>query len=557
MMRWLKWARLVGVALLIWILCTIDWRRILPTLASLKLAYLLGYVFFFACMAAVRVVRLHICARKLGFPLRLADSYAATVEPMFLGTLTPGRIGEFSRVAYLNRHGMPLPSAIALALLERIIDLSVLLCFGAGGMVYLFGSEALRPYVFGLIGFLLVLLCFSFLASGFAIRHLRRLAAGFLRRWSLPGEDAQNKFLDACRQTIRATAGLMESLGVVCTLLGFCQIYMLAQAFQLGGSRIPVFFAYSVSTLMALLPIAPAGLGTREATYIYIMARLGIARERALLFSLVDGVVLGMLGSLAMVAPLWIASAVRRLRPARTADASGVNSSPLALVCRSIRRRGLLATVEYVVGEIVFDWLFRAETRTPVAVTDLAVTSASKAYAANYQGTGWFLLKRVFRSLNRSGRIDPATTCLIDFGCGKGRVLLASLHFGIGRVIGVEFDPRLCAIARRNLARYAGRRRSGSPLSWEVVHSDVLDFSIPADANLFFLYNPFSGPVLDAVAERIRQSCAESSRRRFVVYVNPVHEDVFRRLGFTTTSDSDGEVAIYALDSKIVPSLVP
>jgi len=313
-MRWLKWARLIGVVLLLWILWTIDWRRLVPTLASLKLGYLAGYVFFFACMAAVRVLRLHICTRKLGFPLRLADSYAATVDPIFIGAITPGRIGEFSRVAYLNRYGMPLPSAIAFATVERVIDLCALLCFAAGGVVYLFGSAELRPYAFGLIAFLFALLYFSLLASDRAIPLMQRLAARVSRSLSLPGESAQQKLWVAFHQTIRTAAPFIGALAVVCTVLSLCQIYMLSRSFGFGGSRIPICFAYTVSALMALLPISPAGLGTREATYIYVMARQGIGREQALVFSLLDGVVLGNLAPLVLVTPLWVRSGLRRFR---------------------------------------------------------------------------------------------------------------------------------------------------------------------------------------------------------------------------------------------------
>ena len=95
------------------------------------------------------------------------------------------------------------------------------------------------------------------------------------------------------------------------------------------------------------------------------------------------------------------------------------------------------------------------------------------------------------------------------------------------------------------------------PLSWEVIHGDVLDFTIPSEANLFFLYNPFSGPVLSAVAERIRQACEDPSRRRYVVYVNPVHDEVFRRLGFERTSASDDEVAIYTMEMQRVAAPIP
>jgi len=557
-MHWLKWTRLIGIALLAWILWTIDWKRILPTLASLHPAYLLAYVFCFACMAAVRVLRLHLCARRLGFPLRPSESYAATVEPMFMGVVTPGRIGELSRIAHLNQYGMPSSFAIVLSILERIIDLCTLLAIAIGGVVYLFGPARLRPYSFSLIGLPLVLLYLSFPVSGLFTRGIERLTSRFFTALSLPFGDAQGEFWKAVPETVRTTGPLIEALAIVCAALNLCQIYMLSRAFGFAGSRLAICFAYTVSAIMSLLPISPGGLGTREATYIYIMGRQGIGMEQALLFSLLEGVVFGTLCPVVMVAPFWIRSGIRRLVQERTLPDTDVSVNPLVLVFHSIRKRGLSSTAGHIWGELWFDWRFKSETRAPVAVKDLAVNAASKDHAAPYQGASWFLLRRLFRSLIGSGRIDPRTTCLIDFGCGKGRVLLAAAHFEIAKIIGVEFDPQLCATARGNLSRYGGRRGAGNPpLCWEVIHADVVEFDIPSEANLFFLYNPFSGPVLSAVAERIRRACEDPSRRRYVVYVNPVHEEVFRKLGFERTPASDDEVAIYTMETQDVAPPVP
>ncbi len=557
-MHWLKWTRLIGIVLLIWILWTIDWKRILPTLASLHPGYLFAYVFCFACMAGVRVLRLHLCTRRLGFSLHPSESYAATVEPMFMGVVTPGRIGELSRIAHLSQYGMPSSLAIVLTILERIIDLCTLLGIAIGGVVYLFGSSGMRPYAFSLIGLLLALLYLSFPASSLFTGVFERLTTNFFRALSLPFADAQGKLWKTVPETVRKTGPLIEALSIVGAALNLCQIYMLSLAFGFGGSRIAICFAYTVSAILSLLPISPGGLGTREATYIYVMGRQGIAREQALLFSLLEGVVLGTLGPAVMAAPLWVRSGIRRLVPPRTPANSDVSVNPLVLVFRSIRKRGLSSTAEYIWSEVSFDWRFHSETRAPVAVNDLAVNAASKDHAAPYQGASWLVLRRVFGSLIGSGRIDPASTCLVDFGCGKGRVLLAALHFEIAKTIGVEFDPQLCETARNNLLRYRRRRGTGRPLlSWEVIHSDVLDFTIPSEANLFFLYNPFSGPVLKAVAERIRQACQDPSRRRYVVYVNPVHEEVFRKLGFERTPASDDEVAIYTMGTQREATSIP
>jgi uncharacterized membrane protein YbhN (UPF0104 family) len=553
-MHWLKWAKLIGVGLLLWILATVDWKRVLPTIASLKLKYVAAYLLCFACMILVRVVRLHVCTRKLGFPLRLPDSYAATVEPAFMGAVTPGRIGEFSRVAYLRRNGMPLHSAIALALLERMIDLSVLLCFGAGGILYLFGASTIQSYASGVIAILLVLLYASFSAITLVTPHVQRLFATLWRVLSLPGGAVREKVWGAFTAAVSITAPTIEVFAIACTLLNLLQIYLLACAFGFTGNRIAICFAYTISSVMTLLPISPAGLGTREAAYIFILARQGIGREQALLFSLLEGGVLGVFGPLVMAAPLWIGSVMPAFYRRGNTDDSAASVHRLNLVVRSIRKRGLLETLKFVAGEISFDWTFRTDTTAPVPVAELSVTTDNKAHAAPYQGTSWFLLKRVFGTLIRSGQTEPQRTCLMDFGCGKGRVMLAALHFRIKKVIGVEFDGNLCAVCRENLMTYTRRKVAGQAVAWEVINSDASEVEIPPEVNLFFLYNPFGGPPLEAVAQRIYEACRASGERLLVIYVNPVHERIFQHLGFSRTADSDDDVAILALERECVPN---
>jgi uncharacterized membrane protein YbhN (UPF0104 family) len=92
----------------------------------------------------------------------------------------------------------------------------------------------------------------------------------------------------------------------VCIGLNFTQIFLLAKAFGFQADYLVVIFAYAVATLVSLLPISVGGLGTREATYIMIMAHEGILKEQALLFSLMDGVVLGMFGLFFLIVPIWI-----------------------------------------------------------------------------------------------------------------------------------------------------------------------------------------------------------------------------------------------------------
>lgn len=113
------------------------------------------------------------------------------------------------------------------------------------------------------------------------------------------------------------------------------------------------------------------------------------------------------------------------------------------------------------------------------------------------------------------------------------------------RVTGVEFSQSLCQKAEQNLTAFVLRASSGADLSWAVIHDDASTFRIPRDATLFFLYNPFSPPVLDTVAQHIHSHAATAAGPVLVIYVNPVHGFAFEQLGFSRLPESNAEVCYY------------
>jgi SAM-dependent methyltransferase len=103
---------------------------------------------------------------------------------------------------------------------------------------------------------------------------------------------------------------------------------------------------------------------------------------------------------------------------------------------------------------------------------------------------------------------------LVDLGSGLGKVvLLASLLTG-ARARGVEIQPEL---ARRSRAA-AERLRAAGALRAEIdiVTGDVRDAPLD-DGTVFYLYTPFTGPVLAAVLARLRAVAARRAPERIVV----------------------------------------
>lgn len=120
--------------------------------------------------------------------------------------------------------------------------------------------------------------------------------------------------------------------------------------------------------------------------------------------------------------------------------------------------------------------------------------------------------------------LDERERVLLDYGCGRGRVLVAAAARPYRRVIGVELS-RLADDAHANLAAMRGRRTQDV----RVERGDAGAFVVPDDVNLVYFYNPFRGTVLDRVIAQLHASLQRAPRTLYVVYFNHDHFD--RQLG--------------------------
>ena len=152
----------------------------------------------------------------------------------------------------------------------------------------------------------------------------------------------------------------------------------------------------------------------------------------------------------------------------------------------------------------------RVETSGLIHQKDLDYDSTSRGHALDYLATDLWSFRAVVSILQRLS-VRPAEYALVDYGCGKGRVLLMAIEAGFRKTIGVEIVPDLAQAAVDNLRSYRARRTAS-------VHcGDATTFPVPAGPLVAFLFNPFTGPVLEAVAENIRRSFEEQPRAMYVL----------------------------------------
>lgn len=114
----------------------------------------------------------------------------------------------------------------------------------------------------------------------------------------------------------------------------------------------------------------------------------------------------------------------------------------------------------------------------------------------------------------------------VDVGCGKGRVLCCACRLVLRKVVGIEVNPVLVDLARRNASVVRGQRSLVEVLE---MPAEEYDYS---DATGIYLYNPFGAPIMEKVCSRIDESCRRHPRKVQLVYANPLHENCLGRIRY-------------------------
>ncbi len=172
-------------------------------------------------------------------------------------------------------------------------------------------------------------------------------------------------------------------------------------------------------------------------------------------------------------------------------------------------------------------------------VTDLRYGGflGGKAYASPFSHLGandsnnsdYGVLEQIF-----VGRVK-ADDVLVDVGCGKGRVLNWWLSKGLGRKIyGLEIDPAIAAATATRLQKYP---------QVTVLPGDAIAH-LPADATLFYLFNPFDAQVMARFRDRVREVCTRLGDVR-IIYFAPTALEAF-------TGDAHWKIEEVEVDTSVL-----
>jgi len=190
----------------------------------------------------------------------------------------------------------------------------------------------------------------------------------------------------------------------------------------------------------------------------------------------------------------------------------------LRLIKKSFQHEGFMVTVGRlytVFVDYLFDIVYGLDTCTKVELSELEIVGSNREKGFGYEPTRLVPLRKLFKEIKP---MIPTETVLVDFGCGKGRVLLGTLTMGFHEVRGIEFAGELCKIARKNYVKYSSRKKNST--GYKIIESDVTDYHIQTDENIFFINNPFDEDIFGKVLHNIEGSLQRKHRDVLIIYHN-------------------------------------
>lgn len=267
---------LIGFIIFLWVIKDIDFAYFKGQLSNLDFIYLPFAALLYIPILILQAYRFKKMVGFQNIKYSLKESFYIIGISTMLAIATPGRIGDFSKIIYLKKGGHPLGKSILSSVLEKAFDFSFILILCATFFAFLPIIPQIQIDYKTIAKWTLPIMLLSVSSVFYFYKTSEKIKA------------VVNDIFLGLKQYKPRRILFIFLITTVTWLLYFLIVYFLAASTGVSQSLTFLFISFlgAFSVLAALLPVSVMGIGTREAIFVFLLSPFNIAKETAILFSL-------------------------------------------------------------------------------------------------------------------------------------------------------------------------------------------------------------------------------------------------------------------------------
>ncbi len=239
----------------------------------------------------------------------LKDSFIVYLAGIYAGIVTPGRLGEFVKTVYLKADkGISLSKGMSSVLVDRLFDLYLLIILALIGIwkFDILGKLANTSSLLLIVFTLAPLIVLKKKFMGRIINLIYKAIIKEKKHLIDKLEERFEDFYDGINQLINLKLIYSALLTCLSYSVFFIQCYLIAIALGISSNFITVTLFMAISNLISFIPISISGLGTRDATLIYLFSLINLNAELAVSYSFLVFITFFVCGGLMGAVAWWL-----------------------------------------------------------------------------------------------------------------------------------------------------------------------------------------------------------------------------------------------------------
>ncbi len=276
----------IGIILLIILLISVDFAQLMDNLGNIQPKYLLFASIWLVLIYFFKALRWKVLLKSVSLRYSFLKCLLVFASSNFIAFITPGRVGEIAKAFYLKEdQGVPFSKSFPTVIFDRLFDIYFLLAFSFYGIIKfaLHGQFGIYTYLFLLI---ILLLPFILLFKPISLPLLRfifslKVFKSFQERFLLFSESFYGTVVKLVNP--RLVIALILTLSAYLVLFYMGHLLLKSMGITIEFFTIAIFI--SVANVLSFIPVSVSGIGTREASLVFLFKLIDKPPEEAILFS--------------------------------------------------------------------------------------------------------------------------------------------------------------------------------------------------------------------------------------------------------------------------------